>query len=1413
MKMKLTAVLLCLLFVGLGTTAQHAEHIYCGAEAPKEPKNMEKAIQKKERREYFHAMKTLPGNATMQDIPIQIHIIRKNNGSEGVSEEEVFNYLGITNNYFNNAFINLVMCGPINYIDDTDYFDFDRGSNSTDNEKTVQTDHNVPDVCNIYFPGLVRASDGDTICGFASFPWDEEGDDLVVVGNSCLIPGNSLTHEMGHYFGLYHTHQVNNTGEELVDGSNCETAGDLICDTPADPNISGKVQSDCNYNGNDDPDNYETDSNGWVYSPDTTNFMSYSRKSCRTTLTTGQYCRMYENLFERDYLVCNSNPIANLRVLTNSLIVVQIGNDLYITVKAVNVGTEDVIGGDIGIYLSSNLTVTASSDDLIAFQSLSNIPAGTIKEFNFTIDLCDLGGVSNNNYYVGAILDRSEVVAESNESDNTVVWPNVININCLPNLEFEETSPAFSFSTENIVTGAATVSNNGGQTSAVSTLRVYASTDATINTSDNLLGTYTLNSLTPGEHQSFSFNLDFCSLGIPNDTYFIGGIIDPANSIIEWDETDNTKSNGDTYPIDCISPTPNLTTLAGTENISIGSSGTYANFSMTVVNNGDGNSVPCKIGYYASTNSTITTGDILLGTDDLPSMVPNQVFAHSFYVDFCGLSGFADGTYHLGYIIDYLSECTESNEADNTISSSPETAEVDCFKPNLTTRTGTESFSLSGNIATMSLVVENTGNLSSTTSYVGYYASTDNIIDNSDFLLGTDLVGSLAPGGTSTENFVLDLCSVTGLSDGYLYLGYIIDYTDSQDESDEDDNSERQISPGLLDCYSPDLTTQAGSAVIIIDPDGHNVSFNLNIENVGNQASSACTLGYYASTDANITTDDYLLGTDFVGPINIGGFGGEAFSVDLCNVASLPAGTYYLGYIIDYENDNEESDETNNTGNSGSNTASLVNCPVPGINLTTIGTPSFSYTPSSSSFSASVEVINNGMVAMGEFTRLAFYLSTDANITTSDYQVGATQFIADLAPGETTTRSVSTLLCNWSGLPGNGLYYFGYIIDHEQNIIESIEYDNDYAWTSPLVNLDCPGNDYFDISVTSIPYYAGTISGEGNYVSGSTASLTAHPAPGFKFVRWEDSGIPLSTDNPYSFAVNANVIYYAIFEEECPIPTNVQATIPTNSSLNLTWDPVPDAIKYQVRYREHNPNVSNPWTVVGTLSNSKTITGLNQYRLYEYRVRAECSSSGWGNYSNLERIFISTCAGPENISFSQYANGDSKIEWTPQPTAIKHQIRYKSQGGGSWLVSGTTPGNNFKRMNFLTPGVTYQFRVRTYCEDEVWSQYSEIVTYTPPVMRVAGQRNSSMNTNGRYSLSPNPASDVLYLDIEQAEQEEIQINIINLLGSVVHSQSVDISKGKSRKAINLSSFTSGYYIMDIRIGAHSRVTRKFVIER
>ena len=104
------------------------------------------------------------------------------------------------------------------------------------------------------------------------------GTELYVSGNdngASLAATHVISHEMGHILNLYHTHHgtVYETGgdpnqcAELVNGSNADVCGDYVEDTPADPNISGEVNSSCIWTN----PLYKFDSNHDPYTPNLKN--------------------------------------------------------------------------------------------------------------------------------------------------------------------------------------------------------------------------------------------------------------------------------------------------------------------------------------------------------------------------------------------------------------------------------------------------------------------------------------------------------------------------------------------------------------------------------------------------------------------------------------------------------------------------------------------------------------------------------------------------------------------------------------------------------------------------------------------------------------------------------------------------------------------------------------------------------------------------------------------------------------------------------------------------------------------------------------------------------------------------------------------------------------------------------------
>lgn len=235
-------------------------------------------------------------------IAISAHIVRTTEGTGGLTERELKLAIEDVNEIYKLTNMEFFLYGEINYIDNNLFFDF----NSND-EGALTARHDVENTINVYF--FNSATSGESsVCGYAYFP--ESGIDHLVMVNSCTTNGSTFPHELGHYFALYHTHGKTNTGttDEFVDGSNCTTAGDDICDTAADPNLSGSVNTSCVYTGNG------LDAKGDRYEPNPKNLMSYSQKHCRDEFSQQQADRIVAAYQQYKTYLLSKPTVANFEI-------------------------------------------------------------------------------------------------------------------------------------------------------------------------------------------------------------------------------------------------------------------------------------------------------------------------------------------------------------------------------------------------------------------------------------------------------------------------------------------------------------------------------------------------------------------------------------------------------------------------------------------------------------------------------------------------------------------------------------------------------------------------------------------------------------------------------------------------------------------------------------------------------------------------------------------------------------------------------------------------------------------------------------------------------------------------------------------------------------------------------------------
>ncbi|MFM7813708.1 MAG: M43 family zinc metalloprotease, partial [Flavobacteriales bacterium] len=138
---------------------------------------------------------------------------------------------------------------------------------------------------NIWVVSEIGNNDGGSgIQGYAYFPFNNAVDGIVVLYNAFGTVGNlksytnmnrTLTHEVGHYLGLYHTFNGTSSCSSETD---CATQGDRVCDTPATIQATSCSSPACS--GTQQVENY----------------MDYTSQTCQDMFTEGQKLRMRTTL-------------------------------------------------------------------------------------------------------------------------------------------------------------------------------------------------------------------------------------------------------------------------------------------------------------------------------------------------------------------------------------------------------------------------------------------------------------------------------------------------------------------------------------------------------------------------------------------------------------------------------------------------------------------------------------------------------------------------------------------------------------------------------------------------------------------------------------------------------------------------------------------------------------------------------------------------------------------------------------------------------------------------------------------------------------------------------------------------------------------------------------------------------------
>ena len=312
----------------------------------------------------------------------------------------------------------------------------------------------------------------------------------------------------------------------------------------------------------------------------------------------------------------------------------------------------------------------------------------------------------------------------------------------------------------------------------------------------------------------------------------------------------------------------------------------------------------------------------------------------------------------------------------------------------------------------------------------------------------------------------------------------------------------------------------------------------------------------------------------------------------------------------------------------------------------------------------------------------------------------------------------------------------------------------------------------------------GTVEGAGQYEEGTQATLTATAAEGYEFVSWTIDDMELSTENPYTFTVTADVALVANFQEAAAVTTKEEKTTCVPGTLadgKVTHD-LPCCVIVQEQGESTTALKSvSPWEVPS--KSIMTITPKEGVTILQYVINTKNTTLGTylgkseltnatktATNNGLVTFTVTNGTEPVVMKFVSVTNKFHEITFTYTVAGatepVKYTVTVKAENGtvegageyeeGAEATLTATANEGYEFVNWTVEGTEvstenpYKFNVTA--DVEVVANFQESTVVEPTTETVYFINNKGWSKVNVYAWEPQNANWPGVAATKEAEQ-------------------------------------------------------------